>query len=188
MTTSISTYEKTKLLYSSGGRSIEKLESKIYNNSVRPDVSIIVTTFSALTATQVLDNETEISRLNAEDDRIEDSSDESWITDTNLLLSQIQKNGPTSENGSIAFLRLCQKLEQIDDLNIYEKLFSKYKTKKIFKYFVEASSVIHKKEIFDLIFANLSKLKNKMFLGKCLFSLHIEKIKIYHPTIVNWKS
>ena len=173
MTTGISTNEKTKLLYGSGGRSIEKLESKVYHNSVRPDVSIIVTTFSALTATQVLDNETDISRVNAEDNEIEESSDESWITDTNLLLSQIQRNGPTSEDGSIAFLRLCLQLEQIKDLNIYEKLFSKYKTKKIFRFFVEASSVIHKTEIFDLILSNLSKLKNKMFLGKCLFHLHI---------------
>ena len=158
MTTSISTNEKTKLLYGSGGRSIEKLESKVYHNSVRPDLSIIVTTFSALTATQVLDNETEVSTVNAEDNEIEESSDESWITDTNLLLSQIQRNGPTSENGSIAFLRLCLKLTQINDLIIYEKLFSKYKTKKIFRFFVEASSVIHKKEIFDLILSNFPRL------------------------------
>ena len=171
MSTSISSYENSKLLYSSGGRSIKKSETKVYKNSVTQDVNLTVFTLSALTATKVLDIETDLmeSQANVEDEEIEGSSDESLISDANLLLSQIQKNGPTSEEGSFAFLRLCLKLEQIDDLKTYEKLLSRYKTKKIFKYFVEASSVIHKIEFLNLILSHLSKLKNKMFLGKCIF-------------------
>lgn len=167
MITSIFTYENSKLLYSHRGRSIEKFESKIYQNSVTPYVNVTVLTLSSLTATKLLDNETDISRVNVEDEEIEEeSSDESVITDLDLLLTQIQRNGPTSEKGSIAFLRLCLKVEQIEDLKTYEKLISRYKTKKIFKYFVEAASVIHKTEFLNRILSHLSKLKNKMFLGK----------------------
>ena len=167
MTTRIYTHVKASLLYSAGGRSIETLESKVYQSSVTPDVNITVTSLSALTATKILDNDTDdVPQVKLEDeaDDDEETSDESLITDTTQLLSQIQKNGPTSEVGSIAFLRLCLKLEQIG-LITYEKLISKYKTKKIFKYFVEASSVIHKVEFLDLILSHLSRLKNKKLLG-----------------------
>ena len=170
MTTSIFTYENSKLLYSHRGRSIQKFESKFYQNRLTPDVNVTVLTLSSLNATKVLDNETDISRVNVEDEEVEEeSSDKSVFTDLDLLLSQIHRNGPTSENGSIAFLKLCLKVEQIEDIKTFEKLISRYKTKKIFKFFVEATSVIHKTEFLNRILSHLSKLKNKMFLGK----LHI---------------
>ena len=117
---------------------------------------------------------TDITQLNVEDDEPDNNrtSDESLISETNKLLALIQQSGPTSENGSLAFLSLCLQLEQIDDLNIYEKLLSKYKTKKIFKYFVEASAVVHKRQFFNLILSHLTKLKNKWFLGKCILQMH----------------
>ena len=159
--------------YSGSGRSISRAESRTHSSSFSPSVAVSVSTQSALAASDTLPAVLSLGR-HGEDAVGEAEEAEAAEKEVYKLLVAVQKSGATSVNGSIAFSKLCLALENTDRTS-YEKMLAKYKTKKVLKYFVEASAATRSEHIFPAIVPFLSKLKNKSLLEKYFIHLSFSK-------------
>ena len=115
----------------------------------------------------MISNEEIISR-----DRPNSSEEEKEFKfeDVQENLVTIQRHGVTSIRGSEAFLSLVQVLGPAGPGEVGE-LIDKYKTKKVFKYLVDALGSMRKKNVINKVVERLSSFKNKKFLEMFLNSL-----------------
>ena len=155
--------------YSGSGRSISRAESRAHSSSFSPSVAVSVSTQSSLAASDTLPEVPSLGRHG--EDAVGEANAEMEVY---KLLVAVQKSGATSVNGSIAFSKLCLALENTDRTS-YEKMLAKYKTKKVLKYFVEASAATRSEHIFPAIVPFLSKLKDKSLLEKYFIHLSFSK-------------
>ena len=85
-------------------------------------------------------------------------------------LETVEKNGISSMEGTEAFVHLVLLLKSVNT-DVVDELFLKYKSKKVFKFLVDALASVKKENIFFNTVEHLSKSKNKIFLENYLISL-----------------
>ena len=171
-------------MYQDIGRSIKHKTLNKYFSKLFENIGLCISTISKLDFIEILP---------VENENVENVPDEKHVnTETDLIsfddltrkiqsnFEDIQKNGPTSIKGSLAFTRMCQHLLKVDSRS-HLLLMEKFKSKKVFKYLVEASAAsVEDLETFENTVQFLSE-KKESLLGtsdKYYFNLLIIRLDI----------
>ena len=163
--------EAIKMTYRQQGRNIERSEKRIIASKTpfERNIGVTVASLSNLDFVEILDKNAQVFEIGtmSDDNDGHESDEEANKSEIHQCLVKVQKEGPTSSDGSSAMTKLISNLEIIK-LSTFETLLQKYKSKKVFKYFVEACSAVQNLEIFSNIVPFLSKLKQKTLLGNVM--------------------